>query len=160
MSPGYYVHQWDVRLRDLSRILYVGFDSFYMRNIGRTNHGKIIYNCTALYEATMLALKVAILKDWVRMFVPLGTRNTFWWIAHVLMVLNVIYYTASIIVSAFACNPRDAIWDKTIPSKCIDTKAVSDSRRITFPHLCFVLLMKHGSLFPMKQILTLRVPRY
>ncbi|KAI0011899.1 hypothetical protein F4779DRAFT_570835 [Xylariaceae sp. FL0662B] len=106
ISSGYYVHQWDVRLNELSTMLY------------------IIYTSTPLYEGTMMTIKSAILMEWVRIFVPRGTRNSFSWMCYTLLCANVIYYTASILVSAFACSPHERNWNKSLPGTCINTKAI------------------------------------
>ncbi|KAI1256205.1 hypothetical protein MGN70_002367 [Eutypa lata] len=82
------------------------------------------YN-TVLYEATMMAIKVAILKDWARIFAPRGTRNTtFTWICYVMLGINVVYYIAAILVSSFSCVPHEKIWNRLLPGQCIDAKVV------------------------------------
>jgi hypothetical protein len=79
-----------------------------------------------IYGICVCPIKVAILTEWRRIFVPAGTRNTFWWASQVLIVLNIIYYTASIIFNQFICSPREKIWDKTIPGgHCVDNN-ISD----------------------------------
>ncbi|KAI0024879.1 hypothetical protein F4780DRAFT_794026 [Xylariomycetidae sp. FL0641] len=104
---GYYVHQWNVRFTDLSEALY------------------IIYICTSFYEATMATMKAAILRDWVRVFVPRRTpRNGFFWACYGVLGVNVAYYATSIVLSACQCRPHALIWDKTLAGRCIDAKAI------------------------------------
>ncbi|RYP50469.1 hypothetical protein DL768_004021 [Monosporascus sp. mg162] len=105
---GFFVHQWDIQVKNLSPILY---------------H---IYVGGSLYGVTVGLVKFAVLKEWSRIFVPWPTRNIFWWTCHALIFFNVAFYSAGLFVGNLACIPREKIWDKTIPGgKCIDAK-VSD----------------------------------
>jgi hypothetical protein len=88
------------------------------------NGHQIAYNCAALYEATIMATKVAILLEWTRTFVQPRTRNSLWWTSVVLLALNAAFHTSSILVAAFACGPHEGIWNRTVPRKCLDTKIV------------------------------------
>ncbi|KAI8623621.1 hypothetical protein F5Y19DRAFT_492473 [Xylariaceae sp. FL1651] len=102
---GFFVHQWDVRLKDFWTLLY------------------IIHIGSSLYAVTMLIMKASILKEWSRIFVPYGTRNAFWWTSHVVIVINVLFYGASVFLENLSCFPYQRIWDKTVPgSQCIDFK--------------------------------------
>ncbi|KAI1361701.1 hypothetical protein F5Y08DRAFT_314086 [Xylaria arbuscula] len=103
---GYFVHQWNVHIKVLPDALYV------------------IYISTALFEATMGTLKTAILREWIRLFVPRGTKNRFYWACVILICLNILYYTASILASALSCSPHEKIWNKSLPGKCVDNKVI------------------------------------
>ncbi|KAI1260501.1 hypothetical protein F5Y18DRAFT_405609 [Xylariaceae sp. FL1019] len=103
---GIFVHQWDIRLRDLSEFLYV------------------IHLCANLYSAHILVSKAAILLEWIHIFVPTGTRNAFYWACQCLLWVNVLFYTSTIITANLVCIPFEAIWDKTITGKCIDGKVI------------------------------------
>ncbi|KAI1271928.1 hypothetical protein F5Y07DRAFT_381532 [Xylaria sp. FL0933] len=103
---GYYVHQWNVHIKVLPDALY------------------IIYISTAFFEATMGTLKTAILREWIRLFVPRGTKNGFYWACIVVMVLNILYYTASILASALSCFPHEKIWNKSLPGTCVNNKVI------------------------------------
>ncbi|KAI1645182.1 uncharacterized protein F4817DRAFT_360253 [Daldinia loculata] len=94
--PGFYVHQWDVRVRDMERIL-------YPFNIASNS-----------YNGMIGALKVAILLEWLRIFNPTGTRGTFFWACHIILWINLLFYAASFFAINLACIPRQKIWDKTI----------------------------------------------
>ncbi|GAW17492.1 hypothetical protein ANO14919_069490 [Xylariales sp. No.14919] len=103
---GYYVHQWNVPIKALPEALYV------------------IYICTSFFEATMGTLKTAILREWIRLFVPRGTKNNFYWACVVIMCLNIVYYIASILASGLACSPHEKIWNKTLPGTCVNSKVI------------------------------------
>lgn len=60
---------------------------------------------------SILFIKLAILFDWLRMFVPLGQKNKMYWIFHGLIWGNIIYYVSGVSVEMFRCWPRQKIWD-------------------------------------------------
>jgi hypothetical protein len=67
------------------------------------------------------ALKVAILLEWMRIFNPTSTRNSFFWTCHTILWINVLFYSASFFAINLACFPREKIWDVTIiEGHCID----------------------------------------
>ena len=70
-------------------------------------------------------MKTAILLEWVRIFVPGKTRNSFFWASWALLVANAMFYVAGIFAENLSCFPYRSIWDKTVPgSKCLDIKAL------------------------------------
>ncbi|KAF7538493.1 hypothetical protein G7054_g2885 [Neopestalotiopsis clavispora] len=99
-TPGYYVHTWDLTNGDLIRPLYL----------------ILVYGCS--YSATMPLIKVAILLDWCRIFVPDRTRSVFWWTCMTLVALQVSWGIACIILLNLQCIPHQAIWEFYLPSKC------------------------------------------
>ncbi|KAI0849399.1 hypothetical protein F5Y00DRAFT_269380 [Daldinia vernicosa] len=102
---GAFPHQWDVRLRDLAPI-------FYIHHLG--------FNFCA---ATSGLWKAAILLEWNRIFVPRGTRNSFYWIGNILLAFNSITTIAYITAENMSCFPYRKIWDKTIlEGYCINQK--------------------------------------
>ncbi|KAI0396104.1 hypothetical protein F5Y17DRAFT_421194 [Xylariaceae sp. FL0594] len=103
--PGSFVHQWDIRLKDLIPFLHFTFVS------------SIVY----IFSITLL--KVAILLEWIRIFVPLGTRNYTYWISHVLIWANTLFGLIMVINLNIACTPYEYSWNKLIPGNChrVDT---------------------------------------
>ncbi|OTA55086.1 hypothetical protein K449DRAFT_179173 [Hypoxylon sp. EC38] len=102
--PGFYVHQWDVRIGDMPRILYI----FYVSS-----------NC---YNGAIGCLKAAILIEWLHLFNPRRVRNTFFWICQAILWINILYYAASAIAINVICTPHAKIWDKTIvEGRCGDS---------------------------------------
>ncbi|KAJ3559134.1 hypothetical protein NPX13_g9580 [Xylaria arbuscula] len=77
-----------------------------------------------LYAGTMLLIKAAILHEWVTIFVPFRTRNYFFWLSYGILVFVAGLYSSAIISLNLSCIPFAAIFDLTIPAKCIDFKAV------------------------------------
>lgn len=103
---GAFPHQWDVRLKDLSSI-------FYVHHIG--------FN---LCVATSGLWKAAVLFEWIRIFVPHGTRNLFYWIGNSLLTFNILVHIAYIVAENLSCFPYRKIWDPTIfEGYCINQKS-------------------------------------
>ncbi|KAF2963675.1 hypothetical protein GQX73_g9912 [Xylaria multiplex] len=102
---GLFVHQWEIRVKDLAGIL-------YMVHIG-----------SELYAVCIVLLKSAILLEWVRIFVPRATRGRFYWLCHTLMWINVLFYTAIFIAGNTTCQPYAKLWDKTLPGTCSNNNA-------------------------------------
>lgn len=77
-----------------------------------------------------MCLKVAIMLDWLRIFVPGKTRNAFFWICWSVLVCNTLYYIANIVALNLECIPYQSIWDITITGKCLDQKALDISSAV------------------------------
>jgi hypothetical protein len=77
------------------------------------------------YGAGMILLKSAILWEWLRIFVSPGQRNYFFWACISMLILNVAFYTTTIILSVLSCRPLKRTWDKTIPGHCIDATIIN-----------------------------------
>lgn len=71
----------------------------------------------------LLFSKTAILLEWVHIFVPMGTRNTFYWSAWVMMVANILVYGSAVITQLAGCQPLQRQWNFWLPGHCIDRKA-------------------------------------
>ncbi|KAI6084203.1 hypothetical protein F4821DRAFT_271255 [Hypoxylon rubiginosum] len=128
---GFLIHQWDVKII----------------NVGAN-----------LHSVTIMVIKTAILKEWSRIFVPHGTRNTFYWICHVVLWFNIIFYIAIIVGLNLACIPARGIWDKTIPAKCFDSKSmliVAAAVNVVFNFIILLLpqrIIWHLQMSPKKKL--------
>ncbi|KAI1356662.1 hypothetical protein F5Y01DRAFT_1081 [Xylaria sp. FL0043] len=96
-SGGYFVHSWDIRLRDLPDFQYV------------------IFVASVLYIPILSIVKVAILSEWAQIFVPRGTRNGFWWACHVAIGLVATWGILALILLNVNCTPFEANWNMLIP---------------------------------------------
>ncbi|PNP85076.1 hypothetical protein FNYG_01601 [Fusarium nygamai] len=104
-TPGYFVHQWNVRLKDVIP----------------TNYWVLIFG--VCYSFVLPFLKIAILVEWCRLFVPKGTRtkSIFWWGCMAIGFVQATSNTAIIVALNMQCTPHEAIWDFRIPdAKCWD----------------------------------------
>lgn len=92
-KPGAFVHQWDVRVKDMPDILF----PMWLSNI--------------FYIIAVLTIKAAILLEWVRIFVPYGVRNRFFWLCHAVLGMNTIFYIVVLFVMIFPCIPVEKAWN-------------------------------------------------
>ncbi|KAI1364850.1 hypothetical protein F5Y08DRAFT_305567 [Xylaria arbuscula] len=99
-TVGFFVHQWNVRVKDLREIL-------YFLHVG-----------SLLYSVSIMLLKVAILVQWIRIFVPRGSKGSFYWTSYVLTLANVLLYSSILISICTACRPYNRIWDETADGTC------------------------------------------
>ncbi|RYP85595.1 hypothetical protein DL769_000936 [Monosporascus sp. CRB-8-3] len=105
-GTGFFVHQWDVRVKDLPEFLYV------------------VNMASSFYAVTMGCLKVAILLEWMRTFSPIGARGYFYWSCQALLWINALFYLSALIAGNLSCIPHQKIWNMTIPGKCINRKVL------------------------------------
>lgn len=81
-----------------------------------------------LYCIDMFLIKLAILLQLLRVFVPLRRkRNAMFWACHSLIWLNFFYYTVYIFLAIFTCNPVKKGWSQRvyppIKGSCLDLGA-------------------------------------
>uniref|UniRef100_A0A8H7KE22 Rhodopsin domain-containing protein n=1 Tax=Bionectria ochroleuca TaxID=29856 RepID=A0A8H7KE22_BIOOC len=103
---GYFVHQWDFRLKDVSKLFY------------------LFHVATNVWAATIMLIKATILVDWLHIFVPVGTRNYFWWISIFLISLDLLFYSAAIIAINLTCKPHAKLYDPLVGGTCSDSRAI------------------------------------
>ncbi|KAI0182218.1 hypothetical protein EV127DRAFT_488330 [Xylaria flabelliformis] len=113
---GFFVHQWDVRVKDLSEVLH------------------ILNIASVIYSMAIPLLKIAIILE--PYFILIWT--------------TALFYSASIIAGNLYCIPYDAIWNKTIPARCFDSKAFD----VTGPT---INLVSHLFIFALSQLIIWRL---
>lgn len=102
----------------------------------------------------MGSVKTAILLEWIRTFVPPGTRTTFWWTCQITMWANMLYYTIVVIFSAISCVPHKKIGHPTMPGTCFNTKVFFISNAtVNWVSDVFILVL------PQRVIWTLKMTR-
>ncbi|PVH96935.1 hypothetical protein DM02DRAFT_686612 [Periconia macrospinosa] len=84
-----------------------------------------LYVCSVLYGVIIMLLKTGILLEWVRIFVPHGHRNAFWWTCYATLGINILFYVTRTFVEIFGCTPRPKIWDAIVPGRCLDIAKVN-----------------------------------
>ncbi|KAF2257906.1 hypothetical protein CC78DRAFT_481000 [Lojkania enalia] len=133
---GIFVHQWDVRFKNLPEFLFT------------------TYVGSACYSYTITLLQIGILTNWANTFVPKGTRDTFWWTCYVVMVADVCFHITGITILLLQCSPRRKIWQRTIAGRCLDAKRLYvGSASINFTSDVIILLL------PQKVIWSLNTSR-
>ncbi|KAH8689032.1 hypothetical protein BGW36DRAFT_309012 [Talaromyces proteolyticus] len=92
-TPGYLVHEWDIRLKDMAAFSY------------------ICWIATILYLFIVALVKCAILSEWTNLFFPKGTRNWLtyiWWTSGALISsLSFILFVLDLV----NCTPFSGNWD-------------------------------------------------
>ncbi|KAF4491189.1 hypothetical protein CGGC5_v002569 [Colletotrichum fructicola Nara gc5] len=100
-TPGYYVHTWNLRNKDLIQPLYL----------------ILVYGCC--YSAVLPLIKTAILLDWCRIFTAGDKRKSvFWWCCMGVVGFQCLWGILCIILLNIQCTPHNAIWEFYLPSKC------------------------------------------
>ncbi|KAK7917979.1 hypothetical protein PG985_009853 [Apiospora marii] len=125
-TVGFLVHQWDVRLRDMITYLHVSLQTsiYSHRSVRGAELKQDFLIFSTLQILSVGTLKVVVLSYWVRLFVPAGTRNSFFWACHIVMWINIIWTIVYPIAANLACVPHRATWDLTIRGKCFDKRAL------------------------------------
>lgn len=79
------------------------------------------------YCIDMFLIKLAIILQLLRIFVPLKKRDAMFWTCQALMWLNFIYYTSYVFLEIFHCNPIKKGWSQRvyppIKGSCLDLQA-------------------------------------
>ncbi|KAH8722888.1 hypothetical protein GQ44DRAFT_774666 [Phaeosphaeriaceae sp. PMI808] len=91
--PGMWTHQWNIQLKAMSTILYN------------------LHLAAIFYGPIAMCIKVAILTNWLRIFVPKGQHNFTFWMLHLMIWGNILYYVITTLTEVFRCWPREKIWD-------------------------------------------------
>jgi hypothetical protein len=130
-TSGAFTHQWNIRLKDLGPVLYV-------HHIGAN-----------LCTATLGIGKSAILIEWNRIFVPMGTRNSFYWICKALLAFTVLTHIAYIVTENMSCIPHEKIWDRTIlQGYCIEPHIFQIPGALVNPIvISFILVLPHRAIW-------------
>lgn len=99
---GYFVHQWNVRLG----------------NMIPTTYWILVFG--VCYSVVLPLLKIAILLEWCRMFVPRGnrTKSYFYWGCVGLITLQIVTGVGIVIALNLQCIPHAAIYDFTVAGQC------------------------------------------
>ncbi|KAI1425508.1 hypothetical protein F5Y12DRAFT_369369 [Xylaria sp. FL1777] len=87
--PGLGVHQWQYNAE-------LAAASHYNFKIG-----------SIFFGLNIVFLKIAILYDWMYIFVPAGTKNALFWILHALIWANAVFYLIGTFIEAFQCPPEE-----------------------------------------------------
>ncbi|KAI1410708.1 hypothetical protein F5Y13DRAFT_201925 [Hypoxylon sp. FL1857] len=103
--PGFFVHQWDLQLRDF--VIWL----------------KTVKLNRVFYFLAIALAKNAILLEWVHIFVPYPTRNLFFWTCRILMVSHLGLALIGILISYLSCIPPASEYTPWIHGTCINLKA-------------------------------------
>ncbi|GFF39819.1 hypothetical protein IFM46972_06006 [Aspergillus udagawae] len=102
---GQGIHQWNVSVAHVQKVIELA------------NIIEIIY-CPVI-----LGAKVAMLLQMRRMFVVNKTGKLYW-LHEILLWTNVPCYLALMLSFAFACVPREKLWNPKLPGQCVSSTAI------------------------------------
>lgn len=80
---------------------------------------------STLYGIVIALLKIGILLEWARIFVPRGLKNRFWWACHIVLVMNIVFYTICTFVEIFGCSPRQKQWIPWLLGTCLNVPVLN-----------------------------------
>lgn len=76
-----------------------------------------------MYVPDVLLAKWAILLQLQRVF-TVQPRDGTWWTVRILIWLSSIFYVTVGFIDVFQCNPREKIWDPTVPGHCFNINGI------------------------------------
>ena len=106
---------------------------------------------TVVYAPTILAAKLAILYIYRRVFVP-RRWGIFDWTLRIFMAILVCFYLATFLVKIWECNPRERIWNRSIPGKCVNVSSLLNASGL-FNTLTDIIIL----LIPVKSVWNLNM---
>ncbi|KAH9884847.1 hypothetical protein F4778DRAFT_521793 [Xylariomycetidae sp. FL2044] len=115
------------RIEDfLCYLSWAGFLAFvgsllYVAALGDSERGRALYWLNVMYcvyAPTMLAAKLSVLFQFKRLFGAPGRRDLVYWVIMVSIGVNCVVYTGLLLTYIFMCNPRQRIWDPSVPGRC------------------------------------------
>jgi hypothetical protein len=129
---GVGAHQWNLTIRQLIDYLKVRprlstqVQLLHIREtfLTDTTRDQTFHAGSILYNVIALALKISIILQMIRFFVPYGVRNFTFWMSHVLIWVNVLFYVTCTFLLIFACKPEAKNYDPTIKGHCLDSAAI------------------------------------
>ncbi|KAI1812313.1 hypothetical protein GGS20DRAFT_587604 [Poronia punctata] len=154
---GLFIHQWDVRVKDLTthQWFYSFGSEFYAFSImfikvaiilsgcGYSSHGEqetpsLLVD--SLYRGHVLSSSIFSCSAG-----QIAHRDDKTWLCQALMWANVIFYITIVIIGTNACHPFAKFWDKTLRGHCKD-KGTLDlvTAPVGFVSDVLILILPHG----------------
>ncbi|KAF2186225.1 hypothetical protein K469DRAFT_573671 [Zopfia rhizophila CBS 207.26] len=102
------IHTWDLTMRDFSKLL------LYFRI------------AAIFYNISVLLIKLAMLIQVFRIFVPRGSRSKTFWVVQTLIYTNIFFYVSCIFTQIFTCHPIQKAWKPWIrEGSCLNFQATA-----------------------------------
>ena len=77
-----------------------------------------------IFGPIIFTLKLSILLQYLRIFWS-GSRNSTFWVYHIVIWLNLLFYLTLTFIEIFMCNPMHKSWKPWTKGRCMDFKAVN-----------------------------------
>ena len=107
-----------------------------------------------LYNITVFTIRLSILLQYLRIFVPLGTRNLLFWTIYAVIGTNFMFYAAITFTEIFLCHPRDKYWNVLITDGHCGNKSTAGTAAGALNALSDIILL----LLPQSVIWKLHMP--
>ncbi|KAL8706502.1 MAG: hypothetical protein Q9201_000434 [Fulgogasparrea decipioides] len=99
-------------------LVYLGLAITIGKNSGGVQHKAYLSMVeTVIYNPTIIFVKISILLQYITLFVA-HRRNLFHYACHVLIWVNVLFYTIMTFSYVFECKPRRKLWIPHTPGHC------------------------------------------
>ena len=85
---------------------------------------QIVSDVQILYSPVIFITKLSILIQIKRIFAPKG-RNAAFYVCHLMIWFNLLFYIAMTFVAIFVCTPREKFWKPMTPGRCVDINSVN-----------------------------------
>jgi hypothetical protein len=123
------VHQWDLTARKAMVHARVGhLLSMILNTMAYTIVTQLFHISVAIYALIIIPLKVAIILQIRRIFIPhnrsLHARPILLWIIDSFLVLNVMFYIALFLFQFLSCRPLAHAWNPLVAGTCVKDKMV------------------------------------
>ena len=133
----------------------------YICKFRKTRQTRILTNrfakwfnaATVVYAPTILAAKLAILYIYRRVFVP-RRWGIFDWTLRMFMAMLILFYVATFLVKIWECNPRERIWNRSLPGKCVNIASLLNTSGL-FNTLTDIIIL----LIPVKSVWNLNMTK-
>ena len=97
------------------------------------------------YNISIVLIKVAMLLQVLRIFVPRGSQSKTYYIVHALIWLNALYYLIIVFLMLFNCRPIRKAWTPWLPGKCMQIGLIAMTTAIVnlIGDLCILFLTQN-----------------
>ncbi|KAJ4350350.1 uncharacterized protein N0V89_008971 [Didymosphaeria variabile] len=82
------------------------------------------------YNIAIVLIKVAMLIQVLRIFVPRGSQSKTYYVVHGLIWMNVLYYSIIVFLMLFNCQPIQKAWKPWLPGKCMQIGIIAMSTAV------------------------------
>ncbi|KAI0483468.1 hypothetical protein F4859DRAFT_399875 [Xylaria cf. heliscus] len=124
-----------VKIQDgiVAFLLFIAELAIYFEQIRQPNaRGLFVHQWNIQIRNLRPFLLTAILTEWLQTFSPHGNRGAFYWACMLTMIVNALFWSIGIVIVNLTCVPHAAIYDKTIPGRCLYNQKIVDVFASTF----------------------------
>jgi hypothetical protein len=106
------IHSWDMKMITFGRYL-------------------MWYRISSIfYNIAIVLIKVAMLVQVLRIFVPRGSQSKTYYVVHGLIWMNLLYYIIIVFLMIFNCQPIEKAWKPWLSGKCMQIGIIAMSTAV------------------------------